>query len=180
MSTLQSTAPNHWGNERILHNLHVLYNHVGIDPVCVDRDGNLQVDHRGRFSRALSSTADCSKERICEVSIRTLRKALNAIESGDLDGEHLVQQVYPARQQWMEEEIHVGSWVNRRQVGLIICNKMYFKVPRISGVPDDQLTAEQLVCKKVETLTNMIALGRERFQSERTETHSFYDTDTDD
>ena len=143
-----------WDVERIYRNANILYRYVGEHNVYVDVEGDLQVDHRSLMGRLVNcERVDTSRSKICEVSIRVLKKVLNGIETGEINERMIALRL----------DAEGDSWVNRRQFGIAICNKYYFKtlipIDMDRKILDEELSEDQLTCRKILSLTKMLING---------------------
>lgn len=196
-----------WNIQELQHNASILYNHLcsdDADLVYVDDQGHLQVDNRTWYFRLCSSLGDYSREATDKVAVRTLRRVLNALEAGTLDPTKILIQTRNPVGLFMDEDDGESSaqallakladssspfastnrpppnrkWIKRDTFGMNIANaeRLSAWMP-LKRTEDNDLTHEQLICRKVTVLTQMIIHGKETYKNQRT--HSSYD-DSDD
>lgn len=75
------------------------------------------------------------------------------------------------------------KWLNKDKFARNICNANRFKTWSRGGhPPDNELTREELIDRKVEVLTNQIMFGKESYQSSRRDMphFNFYDVSDDE
>lgn len=163
-----------WDVTRILHNADLLYNEQGRRHLGVDQEGDLQVNQRWWpvLSFCCPEEMDTREFRIREVCVRTLREILNAVESGKMDGAHIVQQ-----RRNIGGSAGDHAWVDRRKFGMEIANAPWFMEWMPTGeVPDEQLTPNQRFRNKIVVLTSMLIFGKAAYKAEYPPGTNFFDT----
>jgi len=194
-----------WGLEELRRNASVLYNHLcsdDADRVYVDANGHLQVDERSWVLRQLSSLGDLSRDATDKAAIRTLRRILNALESGQFDPEKvIIQEKIPSGLfmmdgqggEWGKFKEHIPNpdvplsmtrsapekkWIGRDQFGTNISNASRFKTSLHGGEGEKA----ELVDSKVTILAGQIIFGKETYRESRKELpyFKFYDVSSDE
>ncbi|MGD2169518.1 MAG: hypothetical protein PVI40_04690 [Chlamydiota bacterium] len=117
----------HWEVERIQHNINILYK-LGKENVCVDKEGNLQIDKRSFCVRLFNcGEFDSSRIRIYEAATHILQNLLVALERGVIEEDKVIEATSTPRGFGMAKSKN-SSWHNRHQFGLNVFNMTYFKV----------------------------------------------------
>src|SRR5574342_324196 len=170
-----------WDVAQLRHNASMLYNHLcsnDADRVYVDANGHFQLDERSWFWRLFTSLGDSSREATDALAIRTLRRVLNAVETGTLDpSKIIIQEQVPVGMfmdegngidDWKAIKNHIVNhraplvsarpapnrkWLNKKTFAMNVCNANRFKCWSRGGYPpDNELTREELIDRKVAVL----------------------------
>lgn len=125
--TLYVSGMTPWTVDQTLHNAGVLYHRVGRDRVGVNREGHLQLDDCSSAAGTCGfGGLDFSDAKVCDVSIRTLRRLLRAVERGEIDGSKIV----------MDQ----GNWVDRQSFAKKVGTKPHF----MTWMPGDHASDDGL------------------------------------